>query len=138
VTDEDSKKRSLYMTSEVATELHQQKKNVIQKRMEERIALEEEKLDRRRAKQEQQLAKVAKKKALKRDAKDSERSLALACISLETAIEEEADDSIVELRSQRLRESWDNSRKAWALLSRTRRKERDRHLRRRAKGLLGL
>jgi hypothetical protein len=49
------------------------------------------------------------------------------------------DDSIIEQRSQNLREAWDNSRAAWDRVNKAvKKKQQDRALKKRAKGLLGL
>lgn len=49
------------------------------------------------------------------------------------------DDTIVEQHSQNLREAWDGSRKAWNRIQRAVfKKDHDRALKKRAKGLLGL
>ena len=190
--DTDPTKLTLQLSSKAATDLHAA--TGVAERMAAKAHAEQERLNARRAKQEQQLAMRANKRAaldeaieadrlLEQSVSDLEeldkrrkgakseilklqeklietrrlsalaekereratqrdRNLRDAVTRIEAQLSEEqtpVDGSIVELKSQRLREAWDNSRKAWDRLNKSAVKERrDRNLRRRAKGLLGL
>ena len=190
--DTDPTKLMLRLSSKAATDLHAA--TGVAERMAAKAHAEQERLNARRAKQEQQLAMRANKRAaldeaieadrlLEQSVSDLEeldkrrkgakseilklqeklietrrlsalaekereratqrdRNLRDAVTRIEAQLSEEqtpVDGSIVELKSQCLREAWDNSRKAWDRLNKSAVKERrDRNLRRRAKGLLGL
>lgn len=64
-------------------------------------------------------------------------------IQAQNTVRQATDVTIVEQKSQRLRETWDNSRKAWDLIQKGIRKRpapegKDRSLTKRVKGLLGI
>jgi len=80
------KQRSLYMTSEVATQLHEEKKQAERERLETRLKVDEERIISRRAKQEQQLAYRSGIKQNFTDAKHSEDLVSTHCTDLEEAL----------------------------------------------------
>lgn len=185
----------LNVSSEATTKLHEEKKRAEEERLKKLVAEADALQQKRKAKQEQQLAIRAGKRADYVMAKEAERILEHSCEDLETALDgvgskanikavedelarlvkklkgsskryykakaemDEAeikiaqargklgelqaatDGSIVELKSQRLREAWDNSQRAWERIQKAIRKRlppegRDRALKKRAKGLL--
>ena len=189
MSDQDSSKMILNMSSKVATDLHAKAAATVIMKMKAKAEAEETKLQERRARQEQQLAIRAKKKATYRAAKDGEAAVILACAEYEAALAAKAaskkgvdtvnaevskaadavgvmkerlaaakdkltraikeqdavrqatDVTIVEQKSQKLREAWDNSRKAWDLIQKGIRKRptpegKDRALAKRVKGLI--
>lgn len=181
----------LNIKTEVATKMHEDSKNAVIARMEAKIKEEDERIQARRAKQEQHLAARATKKATLQEAKDAEALADRCATDLEDILKERKDSkkkleskkeaiktleqdiryaqeaiakaqekhdalvdkllaadanlkeatidpSIVELKSQRLREAWDNSRTAWDRIQKSiRKKEHNRGLKKRVKGLLG-
>lgn len=75
--------RPLYISSDAATQLKQQKKAAEEEKLKQHIAKEEEKLQARRAKQEQQLAHRAAIKERRRQAHLSDDEVARCCEDLE-------------------------------------------------------
>lgn len=186
--------RKLYVSSQAATQLEQQRAQQEAERMAAKAKAEEVKQLARRAKQEQQLAIRSEKKALYNQAKEAERLVQhhaadyAAALELKTKAKkrieraEEAvsmmvravtnaesevkrsqkklndavsrrdaairdleevkapvDESILVLKKHRLKEAYEKANAAWDKVQKAiRKKERDRSLRRRVKGLLGL
>jgi len=179
------KERSIYIKTEAMTKLGAEAKERVSAKMQERIAAEEAKQIERRAKQEQQLAYRAQKKAALRDAQDADRVVANAALDIKEFLQQRkgaktkaqtaaervhkaskqiqnyanllaqaqeelleaqhehqqtkqvADDSILQLKHERLRCAMAGANKRWeAVQKAVRKKERDRALKKQAKELL--